>query len=131
MILDTGLIRLGNVNFDTGKATIKAESLPVLDQVGKILVTGRSCKIEIGGHTDSSGSDALNQRLSEQRAQSVKDYLVKTFADLKGDQYTVVGYGEGQPIADNKTKEGKAQNRRVEFKVLNTEVLKKQVEPGK
>ncbi len=73
----------------------------------------------------------MNQELSEKRAQAVLDYLKGKFSALKSNQYTTKGYGESQPIADNKTEMGRAQNRRVEFKVLNREVLKKEIEKRK
>jgi OOP family OmpA-OmpF porin len=126
-ILDTGLLRVSNITFSTGKSTILPASYPTLDAVGEALKNWPALKVEVGGHTDASGSDALNQKLSEARAKSVLDYLTKKYPTLKADQYTAVGYGESQPIGDNKTTEGKAMNRRVEFKVLNTDVLKKQV----
>ncbi len=126
-ILDTGLLRISNITFATGKATLLPASHATLDAVGEALKNWPDLKVEIGGHTDSSGSDALNQKLSQARAQSVLDYLKGKFPTLNASQYTVVGYGETQPIGDNKTAEGKAMNRRVEFKVLNTDVLKKQV----
>jgi outer membrane protein OmpA-like peptidoglycan-associated protein len=124
-LLDTGMIRLHNVNFDTDKATIKPESYAVLNEVGEILTRWPELKIEIGGHADWRGSDAYNLRLSQARSASVLAYLREKFPALKADQYTAVGYGERVPIADNKTELGMAKNRRVEFKVLNTEVLKR------
>ena len=127
-LLDTGLLRLNNVNFDTGKSTIKPESYAVLDEVGQILARWDELKIEVGGHTDSQGDAAKNQKLSEDRAQAVADYLLSKFIDIARDQFTVKGYGEGQPIADNKAAAGRAENRRVEFKVLNKEVLKKEID---
>ncbi|HEY6573006.1 MAG TPA: OmpA family protein, partial [Candidatus Eisenbacteria bacterium] len=84
-LLDTGMIRLQDVNFDTGKSTIKPESEKVLDEVGNILARWPELRIEIGGHTDSRGSDALNQRLSDSRAKAVLDYLINKFPELKAD----------------------------------------------
>jgi OOP family OmpA-OmpF porin len=127
-LLDTGMIRLQDVNFDTGKATIKEDSEPVLDEVGNILARWPELRIEIGGHTDARGSDALNQRLSQARAKSVLDYLLNKFPELKPEQFSSKGYGETAPIATNTTPLGMAKNRRVEFKVLNTEVLKREKE---
>src|ERR1700744_3028707 len=74
-----------------------------------------TARIEIAGHTDADGEDGFNQALSEKRAQSVMDYLVK--AGLPSDRFTAGGYGSSQPIASNGTDEGKAQNRRIEFVV--------------
>jgi OOP family OmpA-OmpF porin len=127
-LLDTGMIRLQDVNFDTGKATIKPESEKVLDEVGGILARWPELRIEIGGHTDSRGTEARNQTLSDERAKSVLDYLLNKFPELKADQFTSRGYGESMPIATNTTQLGMAKNRRVEFKVLNTEVLKREKE---
>ena len=127
-MIETGMIRLQDINFETGKATIKAESYQTLDDVGNILVRWPQLRIEIGGHTDSKGSEALNQKLSESRAKAVLDYLTNKYPQLTAAQFTTVGYGERQPIASNKTVLGMAKNRRVEFKVLNKEALKKQVE---
>jgi OmpA-OmpF porin, OOP family len=130
-LLDTGLLRLNNITFDTGKATLKPESNAPLDEVGTVLSQWPQLQIEIGGHTDSRGSAKMNQELSEARAQSVLDYLKAKFPTLNPSQYTVKGYGESQPVADNKTEMGRSQNRRVEFKVLNREVLKKEIEKRK
>lgn len=130
-LLDTGMIRLNNVNFESGKADLRPESFAVLDEVGTILTQWPQLQIEIGGHTDSVGDDAYNRNLSQRRAQSVMDYLRGKFAGLGESQYTVMGYGESQPVAKNTTRDGRALNRRVEFKVLNTDVLKKEVEQRK
>ena len=127
-LLDTGMIRLQDINFETDKADLMPESLPRLDAVGLVLVRWPELKIEIGGHTDSRGSDAKNQKLSEARAKAVADYLLKKFPALKPEQYTVKGYGEKVPIASNKTPEGMALNRRVEFVVQNKDVLKREIE---
>ena len=124
-LLETGMIRLQNVNFDTGRATITPESEPVLDEVGNILARWPDLKIEIGGHTDSRGGPAKNVSLSKERAQAVLGYLMNRFPELNSDQFTAVGYGPSQPISTNTTELGRAKNRRVEFKVLNKEVLKR------
>jgi outer membrane protein OmpA-like peptidoglycan-associated protein len=130
-LLDTGMIRLQNVNFETGKSTLLEESFTALDEVGVILTKWPQLQIEIGGHTDSRGSIALNQTLSEARAQAVKDYLVGKFTALAAAQLTVKGYGESRPIAKNTSALNMAKNRRVEFKVLNRDVLKKEIERRK
>ncbi len=127
-MIETGMIRIQDINFETGKAVIKQESYRTLDDVGNILTKWPQLRIEIGGHTDARGSDALNQKLSEARAKAVLDYLTNKFPELSAAQFTTVGYGERQPIATNKTPLGMAKNRRVEFKVLNKEALKKQTE---
>ena len=127
-MLDTGLIRLNDINFETGKADILAESFPTLDAVGALLVKWSQLKIEIGGHTDSRGGAAKNQKLSQMRADAVKTYITQKYSQLDASQYTVRGYGKSKPIAPNTTPENMAKNRRVEFVILNKDVLKKEVE---
>ena len=127
-LLDTGMIRLQNVNFETGKSDLLPESYPVLDEVGTILRKWPQLKIEIGGHTDSRGSRVKNQQLSEDRAVSVKNYLTGKFADLAADQLSTKGYGPSKPIVPNNTALNMSKNRRVEFVVLNKDVLKKEIE---
>jgi OOP family OmpA-OmpF porin len=127
-LLDTGMIRLQNVNFETNKATVLPESYSVLDVVGNVLKNWTELKIEIGGHTDSRGTDKHNQKLSEARADSVKAYLTRHFPDLKPEQYTTRGYGESRPLVPNNSDLNMAKNRRVEFVVLNKDVLRKETE---
>jgi outer membrane protein OmpA-like peptidoglycan-associated protein len=122
-LVDTGVIQLHNIYFDTGKATLKAASHQVLHDVAAILVKWPSLKIEIGGHADATGPDDMNLELSRQRAHSVLDFLIDNFDELQFSQFFVRGYGETQPIASNDTVEGRRTNRRVEFKVLNRENL--------
>ncbi len=85
-----------------------------LDRNGAILKANPDIKVEIGGHTDSSGSEKANLKISEKRAESVKRYLMDKF-NIPGDRMVVKGYGSQRPIADNKTREGRSKNRRVEF----------------
>ncbi len=108
--------------FDTGKAVLKPEGKAKLDDLaGK--VKGINLEVIIAvGHTDSVGGDAYNQKLSIKRAEAVKAYLV-TKGIEKNRVYTE-GKGEKQPVADNKTKEGKAKNRRVEIEVVGTRANK-------
>jgi outer membrane protein OmpA-like peptidoglycan-associated protein len=127
-LLDKGRITVREIHFETAKADIAPESGPVLDEIGTILIQWPRLKIEVGGHTDARGSDAYNQQLSEKRAQAVLDYLTQKFPQIPRDQYTAKGYGELKPVATNKTALGMAKNRRVEFKVLNTEELTKEKE---
>ena len=127
-MLDTGLIRLNDVNFETGKADLLPESYPTLDAVGALLLKWPQLKVEIGGHTDARGSAAKNLKLSRARADSVKAYIVRKYPALDPAQYTVKGYGKSKPVAPNTTPENMARNRRVEFVVLNKDVLKKEVE---
>ena len=127
-LLDTGMIRLQDVNFETNKATLLPESHPVLDVVGAILKKWPELKIEIGGHTDARGSNAHNQRLSEARAQSVLAYLTQKYPELQPDQFSARGYGEARPLVPNTTALNMAKNRRVEFVVQNKDVLKRETE---
>jgi outer membrane protein OmpA-like peptidoglycan-associated protein len=127
-LLDTGMMRLHDVNFESGKSELLPESYAVLDVVGQVLAKWPDLKIEIGGHTDSRGPEAMNQALSEARANAVLSYLLEKFPALKSIQYTIRGYGESRPIAPNTTRLNMAKNRRVEFVVLNRDVLKRQVQ---
>ena len=99
--------------FDTGKASIKSQSAGVLNDIIGILNEYATSKFNIEGHTDSVGSDKLNQKLSEDRAASVKDYLVANGIDAA--RLTSRGYGESKPLDTNDTKAGRANNRRVEI----------------
>ena len=80
------------------------------------MIENPTVRVEIQGHTDNQGDPNFNRLLSEKRAQSIKDYLVKK--GVPSDRMTVKGYGEDKPVADNKTETGRAKNRRIEFKVL-------------
>jgi len=127
-LLDTGMMRLQNVNFETGKADLLPDSYGALDIVGQVLMKWPGLKVEVGGHTDSRGSDAKNQTLSDARANSVLDYLKQKYPGLKPDQYTARGFGESKPVAPNTSQLNMAKNRRVEFVVINKEVLKRESE---
>ena len=113
--LFSDLLGKGTIRFETGRSVIDADSAGLLDRLIETALRCPSANIEIAGHTDGDGEDAYNQALSEKRAQSVVDYLVK--AGLPADRFTAVGYGSTQPVASNDTGEGKAQNRRIEFVV--------------
>ena len=93
---------------------IDPDSAGLLDRLIETALRCPTANIEIAGHTDADGEDAFNQALSEKRAQAVMDYLVK--AGLPADRFTAIGYGSTQPVAANDTDEGKAQNRRIEFR---------------
>jgi OOP family OmpA-OmpF porin len=127
-LLDTGMIRLQNINFATAKADVLPESYPTLDVVGQVLTKWPELRIEVGGHTDARGSDAYNRRLSQARADSVLSYLKRKFPALKPEQFSVKGYGESVPLVPNTSELNWAKNRRVEFVVLNRDVLKREVE---
>lgn len=109
-------IVLRNVFFEYGSSTLQPQSYRELDRVIKILQENPKLKVEISGHTDNQSSRDFNMKLSEERAKSVVNYLAK---DIPLERMSSVGYAFDQPIADNDTEEGKAQNRRVEFKIVS------------
>ena len=112
-----GCWSINNINFDTGKAIIKPQYFAQLDKIASIMNANPNLRITVEGHTDSVGDEAYNQKLSEQRAQSVMKYLTSAEVDIS--RLTAVGYGESRPIADNNTTAGKALNRRIEFSYIN------------
>jgi outer membrane protein OmpA-like peptidoglycan-associated protein len=109
-------IVLNNIFYDVDKATLRPESVAELERLNKLMVENPSLKIEIGGHTDSDGSDAHNETLSQNRAQSVVDFLVGKGVNIG--RMVAKGYGEKSPVAPNDTKENKQLNRRTELKIL-------------
>jgi OOP family OmpA-OmpF porin len=104
-----------NLEFDLGKATIREKSFPTLDRVADLLVQ-KNFSLKLAGHTDNTGSMATNLRLSKDRAEAIKAYLVSKGANASRIEAT--GYGPNQPIASNKTAAGRQQNRRVEFSLF-------------
>lgn len=112
--------------FDVNKATLKPASMTNLQKLATILNKYPDTNVLVEGHTDNTGSDEYNLELSEKRAKSVSNYL----ASLKVDptRFTIMGYGESQPIADNETVEGRTQNRRVDLAIMANEKLKKVAE---
>jgi outer membrane protein OmpA-like peptidoglycan-associated protein len=102
--------------FNSGKATFKQETFAVLQSITAILKQYPSSKFSIEGHTDSDGKDAANQKLSEDRAGAVKNYLIENGIDAS--RLSSAGFGESKPIDSNKTAKGKANNRRVEVKLV-------------
>jgi OmpA-OmpF porin, OOP family len=107
---------LDDVNFETGKADLKPESFPVLDELVALLVRKDDERIEIGGHTDNVGKPAANILLSMERAKTVMAYIIAKGIDAN--RLTAKGYGSTIPVASNATAAGKAQNRRTEVKIL-------------
>lgn len=106
------------VFFETGKAAIKPESFGLLDEVATTILTNPQVgRVEIAGHTDNQGSETYNQRLSQQRAESVRDYLVAKGVVSK--RLVASGYGETRPVDTNRTTSGRERNRRVEFNLLD------------
>lgn len=105
------------VFFDFNSANLKQESYPELNRAVRLMKAVPSMKVEIAGYTDNIGSDDVNQKLSQQRANAVRTYLIQNGID--GSRVTAKGYGKASPIADNSTDDGRAENRRVEFVVLS------------
>jgi outer membrane protein OmpA-like peptidoglycan-associated protein len=101
------------INFDSGKSTIKNESMPVVEQIIEMMNQAPDIQISVEGHTDSDGKNEANLKLSEARANAVMDAIVKGGIDKT--RLSSAGFGEEKPIADNSTPEGKAKNRRVEL----------------
>lgn len=113
-ILNKGKYTSHGVYFDTGSAKVKDESYAVLKQVADVMTANTDLKILIAGHTDNTGTIEGNKKLSLDRAESVKQYLVSRFG-IAVVRLSTKGAGDTEPIADNKTVEGRAKNRRVEF----------------
>jgi outer membrane protein OmpA-like peptidoglycan-associated protein len=106
----------GDANFNTGKADLLPAAYPTLDKLADAMKSNPNYKWSVEGYTDSRGKDAMNIKLSQRRAESVVNYLVSKGVDK--DIFTVKGFGKANPVADNKTAEGRAKNRRVEIKVV-------------
>jgi outer membrane protein OmpA-like peptidoglycan-associated protein/tetratricopeptide (TPR) repeat protein len=109
-------IVLPNIFFDTDSFSIKPVSFPELDKLVSFLEENKKIKIEIGGHTDNTGSVAYNKLLSEKRAKAVYDYLLSK--NIEPSRMTYKGYGSSSPLGSNETEKGKALNRRTEIKIL-------------
>lgn len=107
---------LVGVNFNVNSSSLRKESYPILFYSFQVLENNPDMHVEIQGYTDNKGSASYNQKLSEKRAEVVKDYLVSKGIDAH--RLTVKGFGEKDPIADNNTTEGRALNRRIEFKII-------------
>lgn len=117
VVAEEKIVITQKVHFEFNKAIIRPVSYPILDDVAYLLkINPQIKKVRVEGHTDWIGGDAYNQRLSEKRAGSVRDYLVEK--GIAPERLEAVGYGEARPIADNNTTQGRARNRRTEFTVL-------------
>ena len=112
-------VELSGVHFEFDKARLMLDSKTVMSNVAKSLNNEPDVRIIIAGHTDSLGSDVYNKRLSQERAQSVVDFLISQGIDSS--RLRAVGYGESKPVADNNTEEGRERNRRVELQVISAE----------
>ncbi len=109
-------IVLRGVNFDFDKAEVRTDGIPVLKEAASILKENPDVRVAVNGHTDSMGPEDYNKTLSLRRAEAVKKFLVSE--GISAARLEVNGFGESQPVASNDTRDGRAQNRRVELKIL-------------
>jgi outer membrane protein OmpA-like peptidoglycan-associated protein len=114
------IVNMGDVLFDTGKYSLRAEAREALAKLSGIVLGHPGLNLEIEGHTDSTGSDEFNQKLSEQRADSVRMYLAEQ--QISPQSLTAKGFGRNMPVASNNTAQGRQQNRRVEI-IISGEVI--------
>jgi OOP family OmpA-OmpF porin len=119
VVIKKKMLKIGKrINFEFNSAVIKPDSYVVLDSVADVLLNHPEIQVvEIQGHTDDKGADDYNMQLSQDRANSVRDYLIA--AGVDADRLIAKGYGETKPIAPNVTSAGRAKNRRVEFHILS------------
>lgn len=108
---------LDNVFFDSGKSTLRSESNKELNELAEYMNIKKTLVIEIGGHTDNVGAADANQKLSEDRANAVKEYLKKK--GIAAERVNAKGYGDTKPVADNNTTAGKQKNRRTEVNIIS------------
>ena len=111
------IIRLYGLSFSSGKAVIDYKYFGLLAKVRDTFKEFPDCNVIIEGHTDSLGSDKVNKRLSKERADSVRHYLIANSL-VTDEQIVAVGYGEAKPVASNKTSEGRASNRRIDVVII-------------
>jgi len=107
---------LDNVYFDTGKSTLKPASFKALNNLAELMQNKTALEIEISGHTDNVGNAESNQKLSQDRAKSVRNYLLKK--EITVERVVAKGYGDSRPVASNETPTGRQKNRRTEVKIL-------------
>ena len=108
---------LDNVFFDTGKSTLRLESYPELEELYLALKDNDNMRVEIAGHTDNVGDDASNIKLSQERANTVRNYVIAK--GIAASRMIAKGYGETQPVATNETTVGRQKNRRTEVRVIS------------
>lgn len=113
-LISEGRISTNGILFDSGSANIQPQSMGIIRQIYQVLQQESDMKMKIVGHTDSDGNDDTNKRLSTQRAEAVKNVLISVY-NISAERLTAEGKGESEPVGDNGTADGKAQNRRVEF----------------
>ncbi len=121
------IVNMSDVLFDTGKYTLKPNTQISLAKVSGILQAYPGLKLQVEGYTDSVGSDQMNQKLSENRADAVRDFLVSQ--GVQPDNISATGYGKSKPVADNDTAQGRAQNRRVQLVVSGDAIGVEQSSP--
>jgi outer membrane protein OmpA-like peptidoglycan-associated protein len=122
------IVNMSDVLFDFNKYTLKPEAREKLAKVSGILVAYPNLKLQVEGYTDNIGSDEYNQKLSEERADGVRDYLVSQ--SVVETNISAQGYGKMHPVADNSTNSGRAENRRVELVVSGDAIAVKEQKPG-
>jgi outer membrane protein OmpA-like peptidoglycan-associated protein len=122
------IVNMSDVLFDFNKYTLKPEAREKLAKVSGILLAYPGLKLQVEGYTDNIGTEEYNQKLSEERADGVRDYLVSQ--NVQDANVTAKGYGEGDPIADNSTNAGRAQNRRVQLVVTGSAIGVEESAPG-
>jgi outer membrane protein OmpA-like peptidoglycan-associated protein len=124
-------VNMSDVLFDSGKFTLRAQAREKLAKISGIVLAYPSLKLAVEGNTDSVGTEAFNQELSEQRASAVRDYLTKE--GIPASSTTAAGFGKTRPIASNDTSDGRQQNRRVELvvsgEVIGTKIVSVTVQP--
>ncbi|MGW9683975.1 OmpA family protein [Flagellimonas sp. 2504JD1-5] len=113
-LISEGKISTNGILFDSGSANIQPQSMGIIRQISQVLMQEKGMKLKIVGHTDADGSDENNMKLSQNRAEAVKNALVSVYG-ISADRLVSEGKGELEPVGDNNTPDGKAQNRRVEF----------------
>jgi outer membrane protein OmpA-like peptidoglycan-associated protein len=113
------VIRLNNIFFEANKADLKPESTASLDELATFLLENKNIYVEIGGHTNGLPGDEFCQKLSDNRAKAVTDYLIAK--GIRSDHVSWKGYGKTQPVASNDTVEGRRKNQRVELKIIKVE----------
>jgi outer membrane protein OmpA-like peptidoglycan-associated protein/HEPN domain-containing protein len=111
------IMRLRGLNFPVGSSEIRPENFSLLTKVQRVIREFPEGEITVAGHTDAQGNDDANQKLSEQRAEAVREYLIANMNDLIPARIEAVGFGESQPIATNETEEGRAKNRRIDVTI--------------
>jgi OOP family OmpA-OmpF porin len=126
-LLETGMIRLIDLPFEAGRAKLLNSALHPLEVAGRVLVDWPDLRWEIGGHVDATRARTDNRQLSEARAIAVQYELLKRFPSLKKDQLSIRGYGGTRPLSTAKGSTAPPTNARIELKVLNPDVLKREV----